>query len=87
MAEIVKNLCVCLRVKKDFRERVVQARLEREWQSAGFPVHIYEMAVVLFDRFDCQSNLFLQQSRRRKFSTNPLANSPTTQCYIALSYI
>ena len=56
-------------------------------QSAGFPVHIYEMAVVLFDRFDSQSNLFLQQSRRRKFSTNPSANSPTTQCYIALSYI
>ena len=66
MAEIVKNLCVCLRVKKDFRERVVQARLEREWQSAGFPVHIYEMAVVLFDRSDRQSHRFLQQSRRRK---------------------
>ena len=58
-----------------------------KWQSAGFPIHIYQMAILLFDWFDHQSNRFLQQSLRRKFSTNPSANSPTTQCYIALSYI
>ncbi len=52
---------------KDFRERVVQAGLERTWQGADFPVHMYEMALVLPHRLDCQSHRILQQSRRRKY--------------------
>lgn len=51
---------------QDFRERVLQAGLEKPWKDPYFPVCIHEMAHLLPHRTDRQSHRILQQSRRRE---------------------